>query len=266
MISISKILVPIAFSPGCAWAARYASRLASHFRAELLFLHVSPSLDPERLENFLASQISDVPRRSLVLSGDPAEAIVSLAQQETAELILMPTHAHGRFRRFLLGSVTAKVLHDAGCPVWTGVHHQDVPPEVPAEFRTIVCAVDCDRTCVPVIQWARDLAAALQADLKVVHAVTAADETSDNRGEIELRRFLFERAQGGFVRWLGDLGTEVKVSLAGGPVPRVVREAVLRERAQLAVIGRGHMQGGLGRLQSCAYSIIRESPCPVVSI
>jgi nucleotide-binding universal stress UspA family protein len=96
--------------------------------------------------------------------------------------------------------------------------------------------------------------------------VPAADETSDNRGEIELRRFLFERAQNSFARWLKDLGTDVKVSLAGGPVPRVVRESVLREHAQLAVIGRGHTQGGLGRLQSCAYGIIRESPCPVVSI
>lgn len=147
-----------------------------------------------------------------------------------------------------------------------GVHHQDVPPAVPADFQTIVCAVDCDRTCVPVIEWARDLAASLGADLKVVHALPAADETSDNRGEIELRRRLFQRARDGFARCWGDLGTEVQVSLAGGPVPRVVREAVLRERAQLAVIGRGHTQGELGRLQSCGYSIIRESPCPVVRI
>lgn len=266
MISISRILVPVEFSPGCAWAVRYAARLAPRFGAELLFLHVSPSPDPDRLETFLANQIPGVPRRGLVLEGDPAEAIVQLAQQDAVALILMPTHAHGRFRRFLLGSVTSKVLHDAGCPVWTGVHHQDVPPEVPADFRTIVCAVDCDHICVAVIQWARDLAASLQADLKVVHAVPAADETSDNRGEIELCHYLFQRARDGFARCWGDLGTEVQVSLAGGPVARVVREAVLREGAQLAVIGRGHTQGGLGRLQSCAYSIIRESPCPVVSI
>jgi hypothetical protein len=49
-------------------------------------------------------------------------------------------------------------------------------------------------------------------------------------------------------------------------VERVVREAVLRERAQLVVIGRGHTQGGLGRIRTHSYSIIRSSPCPVLSI
>ena len=34
----------------------------------------------------------------------------------------MPTHGFGPLRRFLLGSVAAKVLHDAQCPVWTSVH------------------------------------------------------------------------------------------------------------------------------------------------
>jgi len=40
---------------------------------------------------------------------------------------MMPTHGLGGFRRFLLGSVTAKVLHDADCPVWTGVHLERAP-------------------------------------------------------------------------------------------------------------------------------------------
>ena len=39
----------------------------------------------------------------------------------------MPTHGYGPFRRFILGSNTAKVLHDADCPVWTGVHVEEIP-------------------------------------------------------------------------------------------------------------------------------------------
>jgi hypothetical protein len=34
-------------------------------------------------------------------------------------MILMPTHGYGPFRQMLLGSVTAKVLHDSKCPVLT---------------------------------------------------------------------------------------------------------------------------------------------------
>ena len=49
--------------------------------------------------------------------------IVELAHESPDQtVILMPTHGYGPFRRFILGSNTAKVLHDADCPVWTGVH------------------------------------------------------------------------------------------------------------------------------------------------
>ncbi len=35
------------------------------------------------------------------------------------DLIMMPTHGGRHFRSLLIGSVTAKVLHDVRCPVWT---------------------------------------------------------------------------------------------------------------------------------------------------
>jgi len=130
MLSIKKILVPIALSPACGWAARYASRVADQFGAKLLFLHVSGNHPADDANAFLADTLG--PRhKAVVLEGDPAECIVQVAQQNAADLILMPTHAYGRFRRFLLESVTAKVLHDAECPVWTGVHSEDHPFEIP---------------------------------------------------------------------------------------------------------------------------------------
>ena len=38
----------------------------------------------------------------------------------------MPTHGLGKLRRFILGSVTAKVLHDLEAPVLTGAHVEGV--------------------------------------------------------------------------------------------------------------------------------------------
>jgi hypothetical protein len=57
--------------------------------------------------------------------GDPASIITEYAARNRVDLIMMPTHGYGTFRSLLLGSVTAKVLHDAECPVWTGVHTAD---------------------------------------------------------------------------------------------------------------------------------------------
>jgi len=261
-----KILVPIDFSPRCAWAARYSSRLAARLGSELLFVHVGASDDPSRLNSFLAKEIGPGKYRANVLCGDPASRIVEFARSEAADLIVMPTHAHGKYRRFLLGSVTAKVLHDADCPVWTGVHQESVPQSADAVFHNIICAVDLGPNSAALIRWARDLSEILAASLKVVHAIPSADETSDNRGEIELRRHLFSRAGEAYGRIRESSGLDVPITFAGGYVARVIREAVLRERAELVVIGRGHSQQALGRLRTCAYSVIRDSPCPVVSV
>lgn len=265
MISVSSILVPTLLSPACGWAARYAEELAGRLGSKLIFVHVG-TCGRDQIEAFLSSHLESASREVLVREGDPAEIIVQLSRERGIDMILMPTHAHGRFRRFLLGSVTAKVLHDASCPVLTGVHREDLPTNASANFRNIVCAVDNDQSFAPVVRFSTDLAALLGAALTAVHAVPAADETSDNRGEVELRRYLFQRAGERFDALRKQEGVDLKVSYAGGPVHRVVRETALREKADLVVIGRGHMPEELGRLRTHSYSIIRNSPCPVVSV
>ena len=63
-----------------------------------------------------------------MLEGDASEVITKYAAEHGTDLIMMPTHGYGVFRGLLLGSVTAKVLHDAVCPVWTAVHVEETPP------------------------------------------------------------------------------------------------------------------------------------------
>jgi len=46
----------------------------------------------------------------------------------------------------------------------------------------------------------------------------------------------------------------------------VVRNIALKSRADLVVIGRGAIRTGLGRLNANSYDIIRDSPCPVLSV
>ena len=61
-------------------------------------------------------------------------------------------------------------------------------------------------------------------------------------------------------------GTDFEVCLEGGRVPRVVHDAALHQGADLVVIGRGHAQSPLSRLRTNAYAIVREAPCPVISV
>src|SRR6185369_3323295 len=98
-------------------------------------------------------------------------AIVGFAHTEHIDLIVMPTHGYGPFRRFLLGSVTAKTLHDADCPVLTGVHLEKTPSLEPVFFRNIVCAIDFDAAGEKALRWAAEFATEFHSHLTVVHAL-----------------------------------------------------------------------------------------------
>ena len=53
----------------------------------------------------------------LVWTGDPGESIVSAAEAEAADLIVVGTHGRGPIGRLFLGSVSEHVVRNAPCPV-----------------------------------------------------------------------------------------------------------------------------------------------------
>ena len=53
----------------------------------------------------------------LVWTGDPGESIVSAAEAESVDLIVVGTHERGTIGRLLLGSVSDHVVRNAPCPV-----------------------------------------------------------------------------------------------------------------------------------------------------
>jgi nucleotide-binding universal stress UspA family protein len=63
-----------------------------------------------------------------------------------------------------------------------------------------------------------------------------------------------------------DAGTNFEVCLEGGSAAHVIRAAAFHHEADLVVIGRGSIHETFGRLRTNAYNIIRDSPCPVLSV
>ena len=179
---------------------------------------------------------------------------------------MMPTHGYGPFRRFLLGSVTAKVLHDVKCPVWTSAHVPDTP-KPPLGYHSVLCALDLTSKSVPLIQWASGFARDHGANLKLVHAVPGAEARGgvDIEGE-RFRAFLFDVAREAVAKLQREAGTNADVVLEGGEVAAVVRRAAEENHADLVVVGRGVMPELFGRMRTHVYSIVREAPCPVISV
>lgn len=61
--------------------------------------------------------IPDTHLKIVSVTGEPASAILDVADQEYADLIVICTHGLGAAKRFLLGSVTDRVVHHADIPV-----------------------------------------------------------------------------------------------------------------------------------------------------
>jgi nucleotide-binding universal stress UspA family protein len=204
------------------------------------------------LETFLAADLEGLRVRRVVREGDPAATILDFAHDEHTSLIVMPTHGYGPFRRFILGSITAKVLHDADCPVWTGTHVEGIPVS-PAPIQRILCAVDLGSQSSKTLCWAAGLAREFGAAVTLLH-VTACDPQLRSAAGDELNRL---RCQ---------VGAEADIAIETGEPSRLICASATRLRANLLVIGRGSAAGVFGRLRTNAYAIIRESPCPVVSV
>lgn len=292
MRSPSLILLPVDFSERAVAAAHSARFLAEHFQSRLTLLHVIPpshygvgpleaagailpDLDRVRAEQarreltaFLADDLAGPGIERVVLEGDPAARIVAFAHDRKADLILMPTHGYGPFRRFILGSNTAKVLHDADCPVWTGVHMPEAPAAYArgaAPFARVLCAVDLGPQSAKALEWAGWLQGEFGATLSVMHVTPAAAELSpgaEQHWRSQIREAVFEEIE----RLQQAVGTRAEVVIEAGETASSICAAARRVGAGVLVIGRGSAAGVYGRLRTNAYAIIRQAPCPVVSV
>jgi nucleotide-binding universal stress UspA family protein len=273
-----KILFPVDFSARCTIAAKMVETLAGRFRARVTMLHVvepimytdlpvdASSIAQEQLDNFLSDRFTSCDVERVLLHGDASHKIVDFAHDGRFNLIMLPTHGYGRFRRFILGSVAAKVLHDARCPVWTGAHMEHIPSNDEIRFRNVVCAIDLGKQSCQALRWAGLFAQEFGAHLTIVHAVpTAKDHPNiycDQDWKSELVRGAKEKIQ----TLQRSLALDATISVIPDEIPFAVSTTALHNNAELLVIGRSVEDGMLGRLRTNAYSIIRQSPCPVVSV
>lgn len=293
-MSLSKILLPVVFSERCRGAAQYAETLACHFHSELTLLHVvtppapaygapeaiayttAADLLTRRLEDskvqldaFLLDELRGLCVTRVVCQGDPAQTIIQHAHSGKFDLIVMPTHGYGPFRRFLLGSVTAKVLHDGDCPVWTGPHMEKAPPRDSISFHKILCAIDLGPHSREVLAWAAAMAKEFASELTVYHAALASPLTSelgDSYFDPAKRTELAGKAEARITSLLEETGATAAMRVdMRGDVPAAVRETARELAPDLLVTGRGHHLEG-GRLRTNVYAIIRDAPCPVASI
>jgi nucleotide-binding universal stress UspA family protein len=141
---MKRILHPTDFSKASQAAFKKAVETARTMRATLDLLHVMAPVMPMVGEGYLSPATYDqlaasgsrwaskemerlvkkaraagVKTTSTVVEGSAADRIVRVARARRADLIVMGTHGRTGMSRFLVGSVAARVISTAACPVLT---------------------------------------------------------------------------------------------------------------------------------------------------
>jgi nucleotide-binding universal stress UspA family protein len=287
MLNFKHILFPLDFSSRCCAAVPYVEALAARSGARVTMLSVAQPFfyagmgDPggpvmvdtdeiqrelqERLDSALVKEFAHITVDRVADLGDPAQEIVSYATANDVDLIMMPTHGYGPFRGLLLGSVTAKVLHDAVCPVWTAAHMENPPARAHLATRAVLCAVDGTDKSVELMKYAAGVAAVYGATLRVAHVIPGIESWPAHQIDREFEEQMRLEARRTIEGLQKAAGVEAPLCVAIGGIAEGVREEARRHGSDLIVIGRGVLNETLGRLRTHAYGIIRQSPCPVIS-
>lgn len=134
---MNKILLPVDGSESTA-TYEMAKSLALKYDATLLILHVDEPITPIywandtlTLENptitctenggpiveDATKHFAGIPLQTMCRFGDASSVIIEIAEEEACDMIVMCTHGMSAVKRFLLGSVTNKVVHHATVPV-----------------------------------------------------------------------------------------------------------------------------------------------------
>ncbi|MGB6946274.1 MAG: universal stress protein [Bryobacteraceae bacterium] len=285
MPTIQHILFPFDFSAAGTAAIPYVRALANQLHARVSILSVVPPAwvsppglipppagsDPMALQKALQEQLDKLaiyglesPPARVTALGDPAEKIAEFTRDNRVDLVMLPTHGHGLFRRLLLGSVTSKVLHDVHCPAWTAAHaEKQHTKEVPLK---ILCALDGSAKSLALAQWAADFSHQMGAGLQLLHVVRTISDWLSLESEQTLQEELRAEARSRIEANLKSGGLDLPLRIAVGEIVTTIIEEARQEGADLIVLGRGAMHETLGRLRTHAHGIIQRSPCPVLSV
>jgi nucleotide-binding universal stress UspA family protein len=295
MLPFRRILFPVDYSEPCLAVVPYVKDLLRHSPwdsndatqqpANLTLIHAYgpealayselPMADPdlpsqaqaiqeEKLDDFAARMFPAQHVTCVTACGEPGSAIHALVQHQSTDLVMLPTHGRGPVRRFLLGSVTAKVLHDVSAAVWTGTGAAFAGHLPMLPYRSILCALDGTPEAECVLRAAQTFAGMYGAALSLLSVLepmpaSEFDMTPYQQDRIEAARFHLRELT-------GTVGVDAPHQVIESPIADGVRQEALRLKADLVITGRGHSQGVFTTLRSHLYQLIRESPCPVLSI
>src|SRR5271154_2848464 len=200
MLEVKRILCPLDFSEFSVRAYRHALSLAEHYRAKLVAQHTvevwrHPSASfaatanlyyeycqtlrgdgKEQLKEFVKNYTYNKVQPELIVDeGIAADSILSCAQEQKSDLIVMGMHGLRGFDRLMLGSVTDRVMRRATCPVLAVREPPrdsvaaDQPRHSSHRLDRVLACIDFSEDSGQALNYAFSAAAEYHAELTLLH-------------------------------------------------------------------------------------------------
>jgi nucleotide-binding universal stress UspA family protein len=265
-VMIRSILFPTDFSAVANSAFPLALAVAAQYDALVQSIHIAHGGDPHITETsryeFPAVPTGKTQVRVIETivpkdSDDPAQVIMSQAEQRACDLIVMASHGRSDVAQFFLGrSVAEQVARDSKIPTIIARMYGPRRTTRPIDrFKRIVYVTDLGENSKHILSVAASLADRTKAELQTLCVFNEGDEEPADGGESTIQRFFAEAKAtcGKFQRLHGGVGEEV-VEYAG------------RNKADLVAITTSLGSGGDPKLTDTAEFIIRNAPCPVLCV
>lgn len=293
-LKIKLILCPIDFSEFSVSAYQHALSLAEHYQAKLVAQHIvemwrHPSADfaasaglyeeysqalresgNKQLQEFVENHTHDDIQPELVVQiGVAADSIVSFAQLQKADVIVMGTHGRRGFDRLMLGSVTDRVMRTASCPVLAAskpahgsvaagkerghVHHLS---------RILFCA-DFSENSERALRYAISATAEYDAELTLLHVLEGVPSTAKTEEATAAAADRLDKLIPPEGRKSLNIRTAVRT---GKPYPQIIQLA-MEAQIDLVIMGvRGRGALDVAVFGSTTYRVMQLGSCPVLAV
>ncbi len=293
--TVNTVLAATDFSKNAGVALDWACEIAKAHDARLVLFHafmppVLPTAAPEFVplpadvyeaqqehvkelieEQAAARRASGVKIEPRIQMGHAAPTIVAGAEQEEADLVVLGTRGLTGIERLFLGSVAAKVIREAPCPV-LAVPMDEVEAHRPV--RSLLIPTDFSDDAQLAIQAALRMVGPLAAEVKLTllhvwRIPPVAGPWPANTLELltketaaAARRRIDEVAAP-----LRNAGLEVETKESEGDPAEVIDREAARVNADLIAMG-SHGRSGLSRLflGSVSERTLTAAPCPILTV
>ncbi|MBS0184116.1 MAG: universal stress protein [Nitrospira sp.] len=292
---INRILVATDFSTCARRAIDYGLCVARAWSAHVDLLYVvemlrglefdAPFADPllEMRRKEAEQRLGDLAARTKqeglevdwhLRQGIPSDQIGQTALEQRADLVVVGTHGRTGLDHIMLGSTAERVIKQAPCPTLTvrvAPIHGEKDVDAPPCIRHVLVPVDFSSPSLDALEYAIQVVDRFGARLTIAHVLEPIYfDLELGLGRIEQeaqKRTHWETQLDGLAQVVRGRGLEAGTVVLGGIPSESIVTYARGQCCDLIVMGT-HGRRGLTRLRygSVAESVLRQAPCPVLTV